>query len=824
MKILSSIQLPYFNSSHCLGRRRLRNWTVSIAFVTFGGMFAHGPAHAAIVEYYYAGYIVEASPGSSIFASTGYSFSGVLTVDTSTPPSNVSPDGLTQFNSPSSGFAFELGPYSMTSAGNHAAVGDEYFFGIDRVIFTFSGVDSQGFLPAGYSMNFIQFDFSTQNEVLTSNTLPDALTLAAVVANGAGSATGRFFYLDNLQNSFQTQIVLTEFAPMAPDVDSDGISDAEDNCPAVANADQADFDQDGSGDACDSDVALIELDLFTSGDGLVTRDSDRGLDWLDVTATGGVSFNDIVADVGGWASRGFRHATGTELCRLLSIHAAAPLPDCPHGNVAVTDRFDGALHARVADFIALLDATTCPSGCDSVNTDLVASEGWFDDEQGDAFAGRATIFYSQGSDQTSVGVRRAAAQKSFAAVPYGNWLVRASSDIDEDDDGLFDVNDNCLSVPNPDQIDTDGDAVGDACDNDNDGDGILNELDNCRVTVNDDQTDSDGDGYGDACDSDADADGVLNETDNCPITANDGQEDLDDDDLGDLCDEDRDGDVVPNNADNCPSEANPDQADDNNDGIGDACTVGNTPSGGGVAVNPVVTLPDGNTTTVELTFETVQSPGTTTVTTASNPGGGASATPPAFKAGTPPVYYDVTTDASFTGPVTLCFSWTEGQFNNEGGIKLFHHQSGAWRNVTTSLDVTTNKVCGEVSSLSPFALFETSYAFAGFFSPVDNRPMRNQVQAGSAIPVKFSLTGDQGLAIFTAGYPVSQAVACDSGAPSDLIEETINAGGSGLSYEAASDRYTYVWKTQKAWGGSCRRLVLKLLDGSEQTADFGFSK
>jgi hypothetical protein len=42
--------------------------------------------------------------------------------------------------------------------------------------------------------------------------------------------------------------------------------------------------------------------------------------------------------------------------------------------------------------------------------------------------------------------------------------------------------------------------------------------------------------------------------------------------------------------------------------------------------------------------------------------------------------------------------------------------------------------------------------------------------------------------------------------------------------EAASDRYIYVWKTQKAWAGTCRRLVLKLLDGSEQTADFGFSK
>jgi hypothetical protein len=36
-----------------------------------------------------------------------------------------------------------------------------------------------------------------------------------------------------------------------PDADGDGVTDADDNCPRVANADQADGDSDGSGDACD---------------------------------------------------------------------------------------------------------------------------------------------------------------------------------------------------------------------------------------------------------------------------------------------------------------------------------------------------------------------------------------------------------------------------------------------------------------------------------------------------------------------------------------------------------------------------------------------
>jgi hypothetical protein len=38
------------------------------------------------------------------------------------------------------------------------------------------------------------------------------------------------------------------------DSDADGVIDAEDNCPQAANPDQEDFDQDGLGDACDSDA------------------------------------------------------------------------------------------------------------------------------------------------------------------------------------------------------------------------------------------------------------------------------------------------------------------------------------------------------------------------------------------------------------------------------------------------------------------------------------------------------------------------------------------------------------------------------------------
>ncbi|MBC8447958.1 MAG: thrombospondin type 3 repeat-containing protein [Chloroflexi bacterium] len=70
---------------------------------------------------------------------------------------------------------------------------------------------------------------------------------------------------------------------------------------------------------------------------------------------------------------------------------------------------------------------------------------------------------------------------------------------DSDSDGVFDSGDNCPLAPNPDQTDSDGDGMGNACDPDDDNDGVLDADDNCPTTYNPDQADSDGDGRGDAC-------------------------------------------------------------------------------------------------------------------------------------------------------------------------------------------------------------------------------------------------------------------------------------------------------------------------------------
>lgn len=114
------------------------------------------------------------------------------------------------------------------------------------------------------------------------------------------------------------------------------------------------------------------------------------------------------------------------------------------------------------------------------------------------------------------------------------------------------------------------------------------------------------------------------------------------------------------------------------------------------------------------------------------------------------------------------------------------------------------------------------FNFSGFFQPVDNLPTLNKVKAGSAVPVKFSLGGDQGLAIFAAGYPLSTRIDCDTSESQDAIEQTVTAGSSSLSYDPATDTYTYVWKTDKSWAGTCRQLTVKLSDGSEYMASFKF--
>jgi hypothetical protein len=139
---------------------------------------------------------------------------------------------------------------------------------------------------------------------------------------------------------------------------------------------------------------------------------------------------------------------------------------------------------------------------------------------------------------------------------------------------------------------------------------------------------------------------------------------------------------------------------------------------------------------------------------------------------------------------------------------------------TKTMTCTATDNAGNTASAS--VTYQVGYRWSGFFQPIDNLPTVNSAKAGQAIPVKFSLGGNYGLNIFASGYPKVQQVACGSGAPTDEVEQTVTAGASGLTYDPASGQYTYTWKTDKKWAGSCRQLVIRLVDGSEHIALFQF--
>jgi hypothetical protein len=89
-------------------------------------------------------------------------------------------------------------------------------------------------------------------------------------------------------------------------------------------------------------------------------------------------------------------------------------------------------------------------------------------------------------------------------------------------------------------------------------------------------------------------------------------------------------------------------------------------------------------------------------------------TPPpiGFRVGSPPVYYEITTTAVFTGEIEICIDYTGVTFTNNdnpnGNIELFHQSATGWEQITMTIDSVNHTVCGRTTSLSPFVIAEVN--------------------------------------------------------------------------------------------------------------------
>ena len=134
----------------------------------------------------------------------------------------------------------------------------------------------------------------------------------------------------------------------------------------------------------------------------------------------------------------------------------------------------------------------------------------------------------------------------------------------------------------------------------------------------------------------------------------------------------------------------------------------------------------------------------------------------------------------------------------------------------TAIDFAGNSATKECA-------YSVIYDFAGFFPPV-KPPCPEPGQGRQRDPAEVQPGRRPGTRRDQGGVS-SVHVAGTTNHGSERQPATNprrTTGKSGLAYDPLSDQYTYVWKTEKAWSGTCQYLSLQLMDGTEQRAAFQF--
>lgn len=112
------------------------------------------------------------------------------------------------------------------------------------------------------------------------------------------------------------------------------------------------------------------------------------------------------------------------------------------------------------------------------------------------------------------------------------------------------------------------------------------------------------------------------------------------------------------------------------------------------------------------------------------------------------------------------------------------------------------------------------YTWGGFLAPTLTLPTLTTASAGFTANVRFSLSGNMGLGILKPGSPLMRPVNCTTLAPLGSLASTTAV--APLAYVTSTASYSYFWRTDRTWAGSCRELVLRFVDGSQQRAVYRF--
>ncbi|HXV14381.1 MAG TPA: FlgD immunoglobulin-like domain containing protein, partial [Candidatus Krumholzibacteria bacterium] len=99
----------------------------------------------------------------------------------------------------------------------------------------------------------------------------------------------------------------------------------------------------------------------------------------------------------------------------------------------------------------------------------------------------------------------------------------------------------------------------------------------------------------------------------------------------------------------------------------------------------------------------------------------------------PQIYFNIFTDALYTGGVDVCLSYDENSIPGpEEDLALLHYDGSMWVDVTTSRDPWSNEICGRVTSLSPFVIGAITA------TAVDDTPLPESFALHANVPNPFN--------------------------------------------------------------------------------------